>query len=140
MLFHELNEEDKKSLDNSWKYVNNLIIEMYSGERLTNTENDLYLIQKIINENIIAITETWELQALGVIIGYVLTNSNNTLNWSIVEDEYGVDPTVRYKDSTLIFNVLTMVSKRIEDGEHIDVKSLYDFILSKVNELKDEID
>ena len=140
MLFHELNEEDKKSLNNSWNYVNNLIIEMYSGERLTNTENDLYLIQKIINENIIAITETWELQALGVVIGYVLTNSNNTLNWSIVEDEYGVDPTVRYKDSTLIFNVLTMVSKRIEDGEHIDVKSLYDFILSKVNELKDEID
>lgn len=34
----------------------------------------------------------------------------------MVTDEYGTDPTLRYKDSPVNINALTMISKRVGDA------------------------
>jgi Domain of unknown function (DUF3806) len=53
----------------------------------------------------------------------VLT-SELPLRWMMVTDEYGTDPTLRFKKTRVQINALTMISKRIERDEHVDVSEL----------------
>jgi hypothetical protein len=56
----------------------------------------------------------------------------------MVEDEYGRDPALRYKDTTLLVFPQTMISKRIEDGEGVDVRELFDGLRERVEEIRAE--
>jgi hypothetical protein len=42
----------------------------------------------------------------------------------MVTDEYGTDPTLRFKNTTVQINALTMISKRVERDERVDVSEL----------------
>jgi len=42
----------------------------------------------------------------------------------MITDEYGTDPTLRFKDTSINVNALTMISKRIERDEPVDVLDL----------------
>jgi Domain of unknown function (DUF3806) len=46
------------------------------------------------------------------------------LHWAMVTDEYGTDLTLRLRDTSLQVNALTMISKRIERDESVDVSYL----------------
>jgi hypothetical protein len=63
------------------------------------------------------------LQCLGVAFGDVLA-SELPLRWVMVTDEYGTDPTLRFKDTSLNVNALTMISKRVERDEAVNVSEL----------------
>jgi len=68
-------------------------------------------------------SQTYELQCLGVAFGDVLA-SELPLRWVMVTDEYGTDPTLRFKETTLQINALTMISKRVERGEAVNISEL----------------
>jgi hypothetical protein len=68
-------------------------------------------------------SQTYELQSLGVAFGDVLA-SEFPLRWVIVTDEYGTDPTLRFKNTSININALTMISKRVEKDEYVDVLQL----------------
>ena len=42
----------------------------------------------------------------------------------IVTDEFGTDPTLRFKSTTVQINALTMISKRIERDETVNLNQL----------------
>jgi hypothetical protein len=46
------------------------------------------------------------------------------LDWTMVSDEYGRDPALRYKKTDTVFFPLTMISKRVERDEPVDVNWL----------------
>jgi hypothetical protein len=46
------------------------------------------------------------------------------VRWVMITDEYGSDPTLRFKDTSININALTMISKRVERGESVDVCKL----------------
>lgn len=48
----------------------------------------------------------------------------------MVTDEYGTDPTLRFKNTTLQINALTMISQRVERGESVDL----DYLLQATGE------
>ena len=48
------------------------------------------------------------------------------LRWVMVTDEFGTDPTLRFRETTIPINALTMISKRIERGEPVRVQWLLD--------------
>lgn len=56
----------------------------------------------------------------------------------MVTDEYGTDPTLRYKDSTIQVNPLTMISKRVERGEEVDVAAMLRMTGEGIAELERE--
>lgn len=60
---------------------------------------------------------------MGVVFGDVLT-SEFPLRWVMVTDAYGTDPTLRFKNTTVNINALTMISKRVERDESVDVFEL----------------
>ena len=96
-------------------------------------DGKLNLLQKILDNNYYGKDKTWELQCLGVTFGDALSQKLG-LEWIEIEDEYGVDPSLRLKNTSVILFPLTMISKRIEDDEEINVEILFDEICKVANE------
>jgi hypothetical protein len=42
----------------------------------------------------------------------------------MIADELGTDPTLRFKNTTMNINALTMISKRVERDEPVDISWL----------------
>ena len=132
-------DDDIKQLAEQWAFVRQTVERQY-GTTLHQSLGDLAAIQRVLDDAIFAADDTWSLQSLGVAFGCVLANNVAGLDWAIVDDEYGRDPTIRYLDTSLVFNVLTMLSSRVEDGETVDVQFLFDELCAQLEELKDQVD
>jgi len=116
------------------------IVDDCCGKMLDQSLSDLEFLQRVIDDDYLERSQTWELQSLGIALGRVLANNVPGLDWAIIEDEYGRDPTIQYRETSLVFNVQTMISKRIEDGEDVNVRALYDFVLRVVEEKGGSVD
>ena len=104
----------------------------------THSDRDLEIIQRILDNRILEETQTYELQCLGLVFGDVLARRAG-LHWATVEDAYGRDPALQYADTSLILFPLTMISKRVEDGQRVDVAELLGRLEKEVAELKDKV-
>lgn len=98
-------------------------------------EGKLELLDTIIKSNWIEKNETYNLQSLGITLGDVFVQDLNFV-WIEVKDEHGTDPALQLPDTTLIIYPMTMISKRIQAGEEIDIYELYNLLKEKVNEIK----
>lgn len=86
--------------------------------------------------------QTYELQCMGIVLGDAFVQELG-MEWIMVEDEHGTDPAVRVPDTTVIIYPLTMISKRVERGETVDVFDLFNGITDQIDQLKgvaDQID
>ncbi len=121
--YSELSPEDRERLDRQRAVVAAEVRKRYGAAKLTGTVSDLPVLQKLIDDGAFEKTQTYELQSLGVAFGDVLA-SELPLRWVMVTDEFGTDPTLRFKNRTLQINALTMISKRIERGESVNLTYL----------------
>lgn len=116
------------------------LVKEHLGEALDQSPEDLDRLQKLVERAVLAPQQTYELQCLGLALGRVLVRHVPGLGWAVIEDEYGRDPILRYRRTTLQFNVLTMISKRVEAGQKVDVRAMYDWTRSQVEGLKHTVD
>ena len=127
-------DEDMTRLAKQWLGVANLVKEEYQVE-LDRSTDSLLLIQRILDDRLIEASNTYGLQCLGMAFGHIMCANYSELDWWIIDDEYGRDPTLRYEQTSLQLNALTLISKRVEDGEDVDVQSLYASSIQKIEEL-----
>jgi hypothetical protein len=121
--FNELSAADRVRLDQQRAKVAATAKQKYVTGGLTKSVADLPVLQRLIDDNAFNETQTYELQSLGVAFGDVLA-SELPLSWAIVTDEYDTDATLRYKDKPVNINALTMISKRVERGEAVNLVQL----------------
>jgi len=121
--FNELSHEDRTRLDQQRTIVAAAAKQRYGTSALRKTVADLPVLQRLIDDKVFSTSKTYELQSLGVAFGDVLA-SELPLRWVMVTDEYGTDPTLRFKGTTVQINALTMISKRIEKGERVNLSDL----------------
>jgi len=121
--FSELSAADAARLDKQRDLVARELAARYKAN-LTKTKGDLLLLQKLLDDGAFKPTQTFELQSLGVVFGDVLV-ADAGVHWTMVTDEYGTDPTLIRGNSSLQVNALTMISKRVERGEKVDVADLF---------------
>ncbi len=100
---------------------------------------DLAILQRLVDDQVFRPQQTYELQSLGIVLGQVLAEHPD-LSWVTVQDEYGTDPALRYKTTSILIFPLTMISKRVEDGREVEVEHLYQAILSNVREIEAKAD
>jgi len=100
-------------------------------------EGKLKLLDTIINSNWVEPTETFKLQSLGITLGDILVQ-DKSFEWVEIEDEYGNDPALILPDTTLKLFPLTMISKRLEKGEELDIYSFYKNLVDKIDEIKSD--
>ncbi|MDM0008264.1 DUF3806 domain-containing protein [Variovorax sp. J22G73] len=106
-----------------------------TGEPLRSDESDLPRLQRIVDSRLVEPEATYSLQALGLAFGKVFMRIRPDFDWWMVEDEFGRDPAIRYKETTLLMFPKTMLSKRIEDGEQVDVAEIYEGLVEMVREV-----
>ena len=120
-----LNTDDIDRIAKQMIHAEHIVFEITS-QSLSGKIADLQLIQRVLDTNLIEPEATYSLQALGIAFGKVYVNAHSDYDWWIAEDEYGRDPAIRYKETTILVFPQTIISKRIEDKESVDIKSLYD--------------
>jgi hypothetical protein len=123
--FTELSREDSTRLEQQRTVVLAAARQRYGTLALTRTKSDLPVLQNLIDDRVFNKSQTYELQCLGVAFGDVLA-SEFPLRWVMVTDEFGTDPTLRFKKTTIQINALTMISKRVERDEPVSVQWLLD--------------
>ena len=120
--FTELSARDREQLDRQRSIIAGAVKKHY-GSALTKTRKDLPTLQRLIDDSVFNKSQTYELQSLGVTFGDVLASAL-PLRWVMITDEYGTDPTLRYKNTLINLNALTMISKRVEKGQKVDLSEL----------------
>ncbi len=88
-------------------------------------EGKLALLDTILGSGWIDATETIKLQCLGIAFGDAMAQRLG-LHWVTVEDEYGRDPALKRYGTSLLAFPLTSISKRIERGETVVVRALFE--------------
>lgn len=97
----------------------------------------LRLLQIIIDSKWIDKSETVKLQCLGVTLGDAFVQ-NLGLNWVEIEDEFGINPALQLENTSMLLFPLTMISKRIERDEQVNINELFNGIKEII--LKKEYD
>jgi hypothetical protein len=123
--FTELSREDRAHLEQQRAVVAATAKQRYGTPALTKTKRDVPVLQKLIDDKVFRKSQAYELQCLGITFGDVLA-SELPLRWVMVTDGFGSDPTLRFKETTLQINALTMISKRVERNEPVSVQRLLD--------------
>lgn len=118
-------ESDIEAIAHQLIHAQELVLHA-TGKKLSGRESDLSAIQAALDSRTIEPEATYSLQALGMAFGKVFIESHENYDWWMVEDEYGRDPAVRYKETTLLVFPQTMISKRVEDGQAVDVQALFE--------------
>lgn len=121
--FTELSSDYSAGLDKQRALIAAVAKQKYGTLSLTKTKSDLVVLQRLLDDRVFSKSQTYELQSLGVVFGDVLA-SEFPLRWVMVTDEYGTDPTLRYKNTTIQVNALTMISKRVEQNRPLDLADL----------------
>ena len=98
-------------------------------------DGKLVLLDTILKSSWIEKNETVKLQCLGITLGDVFVQDMDFI-WVQVEDEYGKDPPIKLPNTTIILFPMTMISKRIEGGEDVDIYNLYTGLKEKVKEIR----
>jgi len=93
-------------------------------------------LRALLEANVFRADQTYELQSMGIVLGDVFVQDMG-FHWVIVEDEYGRDPAIRYAETSVILFPLTMIAKRIEAGEKVNVFDLYNGVAARAGELID---
>lgn len=102
-------------------------------------EGKLRLLATILDHAWVDAADTLKLHCLGVGFGDALAQALG-LEWVMVEDEYGRDPALRAEGSSLRLFPLTSLAKRIERGEQVDIRALFQQACAQVRRLAQDAD
>ncbi|MCD7972454.1 MAG: DUF3806 domain-containing protein [Candidatus Azobacteroides sp.] len=95
----------------------------------------LLIIQKALDENKYKADQIHALQSLGIAFGDYIRYVNPDYHWAVVRDEYGRDICLQYQNLALTVFPMTMISKRVEDGENVNIKELLNGLVNNVEEM-----
>jgi hypothetical protein len=128
-------ETDRQRLREQRAVVEKFLVDENSRQKYQTAAGKLGTIRGILQANAFKANQTYELQCLGVVLGDAFVQDLK-MEWVMVEDEAGRDPAVRLPGSTIILYPLTMISKRVERGDRVDVFDIYNGTANQVEELR----
>lgn len=128
-------DADQKRLEDQRAVVEKFLLDEGSRQTYQEVSGKLGTIQSILDSKTFRPNQTYELQCLGIVLGDAFVQKSK-MEWAMVEDESGRDPAVRLPGTTIIVFPLTMVSKRVERGERVDVVDLFKGVSAKIEEMK----
>lgn len=97
----------------------------YVGMSMTGRSlEDLRALQILVDRALPAPDQTWQLQALGVVLGDVMA-AQLGLTWVVLEDDLGRSRALRLDETDVVLFPVTMISKRVELDVPFRVEDLY---------------
>jgi len=132
-----LTKEDEQRLAAHRKWIERHLADDQSRQNYLSPAGKLGTLRALLNSKVFNPEQTYELQSMGVVLGDAFVQDMG-FHWVIVEDEYGRDPGIRYRNTSIILYPLTMISKRVERGETVDIFELYNGIAGEAQQLIDQ--
>ena len=111
-----------------------LVADNFSDRELTHTAEDFELLQRIVDADLLEAEDVAGWEAMGIAFGDGLTTMVPGLAWAQVTDQYGTDAVLRYQATTLQIGVVTMLRKRAEANEEINVAHLAQWLKAFIEE------
>lgn len=133
-MLSDLTDEDNARLDAQRGVIRTELRARY-GEGLRADAQALGQLQRLLDDGAYAPSQKYELQCVGICWGDILC-ATSSFRWRIIDDEYGRDPTLQWKDTSITIHALTMVSKRFEAGDRADVEWLAKKATERAQELE----
>lgn len=109
------------------------IAQIKLGSRLRGDRSDLETLQRIVDRGLIERDDTLRLQALGVVLGNVMTAEVPELQWKIYEDSKGRSRALCVENTEECLFPMTMLSRRMEVGLNPDVSNVYNEALELID-------
>ena len=102
-------------------FVASLADNLLSGDCLTQSEHDLPTLQALVEHQAMKHANYGTWVALGIAFGDVLVASVPGLAWRLVTDQSGTYAGLQFHAKALSISAPTMLWKRIERGEEMDL-------------------
>jgi Domain of unknown function (DUF3806) len=131
----KLTDADQQRLRKQRAVVEKYLADDASRQKYETATGKLGTMRAILQTNVFKPNQTYELQCLGIVLGDALVQESK-MEWVMVEDQYGRDPAIRLPGTTIILFPLTMISKRIERGEKVDVFELFNGMAAQVDDIR----
>jgi hypothetical protein len=103
-------------------------------EKYSTIEGKLRVVATILEQQWVEPSETWKLQSLGIAFGDALAQQL-MLEWVTIDDEFGRAPAVNYPGTSVLAYPLTMISKRVERGDRVDVWDMFAVVAARIDEI-----
>ena len=132
-----LTPKDEELLTKQRAVLEKYLGDDHSKQNYKTAAGKLGLLRALIEQRIFKPTQTYELQSMGVVLGDAFVQELK-MEWVIVEDSQGRDPAVRVPKTSIIIYPLTMISKRIEKGENVDVFQLFNGVADHIEKLRNK--
>lgn len=133
-MLSDLTNEDFERLDAQRRLIRTEVRARY-GAPLGADRRAFGSLQQLLNDKAFSADQKFELQSIGICWGDVLC-AIAPFRWMMITDEYGRDPTLQWKQTTINIHALTMISKRVEEGEAVDVEWLAERVMARAKELE----
>jgi Domain of unknown function (DUF3806) len=130
-----LTDADQQQLRDQRAVVEKYLGNEDSKQKYKTAVGKLGTIRAILQAGVFKPEQTYELQCLGVILGDAFVQEMG-MEWIMVEDEHGRHPAIRLPKTTIILYPLTMISKRMERGEKVDVFELFNGVAAQVEDIQ----
>lgn len=131
----ELTKADQKRLQDQRALVEKFLGDEDSWQKYQKAAGKLGTIRAILDANVFKPNQTYELQCLGIVLGDAFVQELK-MEWVMVEEKDGREPAVRLPGTTIIAFPLTMISKRVERGNRVDVFDIFNGVAAKIDEMK----
>lgn len=138
-IFTAPEKSDYMWLADRWVSTQKLIEEEW-GYKINQSTDDLQHLQRVIDQELIDFGNQFARECIGVAFGRVVATNIQGLDWWVVEDEFGKALTMRCGETTLCYNVIHMIAKRLAEGLKPDLHSLFKFIAKHKDEMKEGVD
>lgn len=133
------NEKDIDQIARQIFAGRDLVERTFGSQESFGSRRDLDLIQGLLDRGLVEPQDTSDLQALGLMFGQVVVKALDDMDWCMVEDELGRTPALRYRETSLIVFPMTMISKRVEKAEEIDLREMFHSLVEKIEEIKPQV-
>src|SRR5207245_10529683 len=130
---------DTAGLRRQIRVADYFLAQRYAGARLRGTITDLPLLQRLLNDRRPGPEREVLLQCIGAAFGNVLTQDPD-FGWVVVNDRGEPDLGLQYRGSPLVLFTLTTISKKVQDGEAVDLRKLYSDIQALAEQREREAD
>jgi hypothetical protein len=135
-IFRDLTDEDRKWLSDQRARTEQLLAGNPDAQHKYQTSvGKLGTIRAVLEVGLYRPDQTFELQGLGIILGDAIS-AEMGLAWKMVEDQYGTSPCLFLDGTSIVLYPQTMISKRVERGETVDVFDLFNWVCGQIDEMK----
>lgn len=100
-------------------------------------DNDLIVMQRLLDQNLVKADETARLQGMGMILGEILRKEKG-LYWTIYIDKLGRSRALEIPGKREFIFPVTMISRRVEAGVDVNVRQVYENAVEIIDEIQDK--